>query len=198
MSTRLPSEQTRGVYDLVTIRLHWATAGLVALLWIIGRTISWMPRGPLRVDAWSVHVLLGVALTGVVIARVFWRLHRGRTAIASHSGAVDIAASIVHFALYVLLIALLALGIMNVFAHGFAMFNLWKLPKVGDAGFEHTINEWHGLVANVLVALAALHSAAALGHHFVRKDGVLGRMIPGLATRAARRDRRSEGPHTFE
>jgi len=183
MSIDRPSEPTRGLYDLVTIRLHWATAGLVALLWTVGRTTSWMPRGPWRVDVWSVHVLLGVALTGVVVARIIWRLRRGRTSIASEAGSSDIAATIVHFALYILLVAVLALGIVNVFAHGFPMFNLWKLPKVGDADFEHTINAWHGLVANVLVALAALHSAAALGHHFVRRDGVLGRMIPGLAPR---------------
>jgi cytochrome b561 len=72
---------------------------------------------------------------------------------------------------------------VNVFAHGFPIFDLWRLQKIGDPGFEHAINEWHGLVADVLVALAALHSAAALWHHFVRRDGVLGRMIPGLAPR---------------
>jgi cytochrome b561 len=38
----------------------------------------------------------------------------------------------------------------------------------------------HFSLALVLVALAALHIAAALFHHFIRKDGVLSRMLPSM------------------
>jgi len=54
-------------YDKVTIRLHWATAVLVAIQFLIGRTTNFLPRGPLRVDIWSVHVMLGFALAVVVV-----------------------------------------------------------------------------------------------------------------------------------
>jgi cytochrome b561 len=37
----------------------------------------------------------------------------------------------------------------------------------------------HELVAYLLVALIALHAAAALFHHFVRRDNVLKAMQPG-------------------
>ena len=37
----------------------------------------------------------------------------------------------------------------------------------------------HELVAYLLVALVALHAAAALFHHFVRRDNVLNAMLPG-------------------
>ena len=169
---------TQETYDPVTIRLHWATVGLVSILWIIGRTTPLMPRGALRVDVWSVHVLLGVVLTGVVVTRVAWRLSRGRILPAPDRGTLRVAATIVHFALYLLLFTVIVLGITNAFAHAFAMFNVWNLPKIGDDSFSRTINGLHGLAANSLVALAALHSGAALFHHFVRRDSVLGRMAP--------------------
>jgi cytochrome b561 len=41
------------------------------------------------------------------------------------------------------------------------------------------VKEIHELGANLILALAALHAAAALWHHFVRRDNVLTRMLPG-------------------
>ena len=46
----------------------------------------------------------------------------------------------------------------------------------------------HELVADLLLALIALHAAAALFHHFVRHDDVLRTMLPG-------RRRRAHAPH---
>jgi len=37
-------------YDRPTIVLHWLTAVLVTVQWLIGRTTGLMARGPLRVD----------------------------------------------------------------------------------------------------------------------------------------------------
>jgi hypothetical protein len=33
--------------------------------WLMGMTISFLPRGPLHVDVWSIHVLFGFGLAGV-------------------------------------------------------------------------------------------------------------------------------------
>ncbi len=35
-------------YDLTTIWLHWATVALIIVLWVIGQTADWAPRGPFR------------------------------------------------------------------------------------------------------------------------------------------------------
>ncbi len=78
---------TPDVYDKVTIRLHWATAALVSILWVMGRTIGFMPRGPLRLDMWSVHILLGTMLTGVLVARIVWRATSGRKLPSNHNRA---------------------------------------------------------------------------------------------------------------
>ncbi len=39
-----------GSYDRITIALHWSTAALVAVLWVIGQTADWIPDGPLNTD----------------------------------------------------------------------------------------------------------------------------------------------------
>jgi cytochrome b561 len=75
------------------------------------------------------------------------------------------------------------LGWMNASYRGFPviMFGL-ELPKLlatRAGGFGWT-GDVHGLLATyVLLALAGLHVAAALYHYFIRRDGVLQRMLPG-------------------
>jgi hypothetical protein len=74
-------------------------------------------------------------------------------------------------------------SITNVFAHGFPLFNLWHFPKFGGDEFMRSVNAWHGLLANIIITVALFHSAAALFHHHVIKDGVLRRMWSTLTER---------------
>jgi cytochrome b561 len=94
------------------------------------------------------------------------------------------AAVATHRLLDLLLLIMVALGITNVFAHGFPLFNLWHFPKFGGNEFMRSINAWHGLIANVIITVALFHSAAALFHHHVIKDEVLRGMWPTLPDRA--------------
>jgi cytochrome b561 len=171
-------EPTSEVYDKVTIRLHWMTAILVALLWLIGRTTNFLPRGPLRVDIWSLHVLLGFLLAGVLLTRIVWRAAYGLRLYPAESGVRHLLAMMTHQFLYLLLLVVVTLGVLNVFAHAFPLFNVWHFPKLGDDDFVYRINNWHGDVANVIAAVALFHAAAALIHHYVIKDTVLSRMWP--------------------
>jgi cytochrome b561 len=172
------SENPPQVYDRTTIALHWATAILVAIQFLIGRTTNFLPRGPLRVDIWSMHVLFGFALAGVVVLGMLWRVARGRRLPSLNRGILNLTAVATHRLLDLLLLIMVALGITDVFAHGFPLFNLWHFPKIGGHEFLHSVNAWHGLIANIIVTVALLHSAAALFHHHVIKDGVLRRMWP--------------------
>jgi cytochrome b561 len=164
------------VYDKVTIRLHWLTAILVGMLWLIGTTTNFLQRGPLRVDIWSVHVLLGLTLASVLLARIVWRAVYGVHFV--DRGIGHRLATMTHRLLYLLLLVVVALGLLNVFAHAFPLFKIWHFPKLGDNDFMHRINTWHGVVANLIAAFVLLHAAAALFHHYVVKDAVLSRMWP--------------------
>ncbi len=176
------SQTAPQIYDRTTIMLHWTTAILVAIQFLVGRTTNFLPRGPLRVDIWSVHVLFGFALAGVLILGRLWRATQGRQLPPLNHGVLHLAAVATHRLLDLLLVAIVALGIANVFAHGFPLFNYWHFPKLGG-DFMRSINAWHGLLANIIIAVALLHAGAALFHRYVINDGVLRRMWPGLGAR---------------
>jgi cytochrome b561 len=179
-------------YDGATISVHWITALLVALLWVIGQTGDWLPKGTLQSAYWSTHVVLGFALVVLVIYRIGWRATAGRRLPPADPAALHVLAKASHYALYILLIVVLALGVTNAFVRGYHIFGLFELPQLGDKSLRKPITNWHGLAANILLGLAALHALAALGHHYVLRDGVLRRMMPSprrpLIYRGARPD----------
>jgi cytochrome b561 len=165
-------------YDRTTISLHWITAGLVVVLWIIGQTADWLPDGPLNTDYWSIHVVLGFALAAVIAWRMIWRNAGGSRLPAADTGVLYVAAKATHYGLYLLLLAVVVLGIFNAFVRGYNLFNLVNLPQIGDRAMRKPITHWHGFVANLLLVLAGLHAAAALFHHYIIRDSVLARMVP--------------------
>ncbi|WP_426268857.1 cytochrome b [Dyella kyungheensis] len=164
-------------YDRPTIVLHWLSAALVIMQWVIGRMTGLLPRGPVRIDIWSVHVLLGVCITLVLIARIAWRCSRGRRLPGKGTPVERVAARIMHGALYTVLAIVLVLGFANTYVHGFPLFSMLTLPGKQGIATILSVNRWHSLAANVLAALIFLHTLAALFHHYVYRDGVLRRML---------------------
>jgi len=167
-------------YDPTTIALHWATAVLVVVLWVIGQTADWIPNGPANTRYWSVHVVLGFALAAVIGWRIAWRGSRGRRLPRVDTGTLRVFAKATHYSLYALLLTVAVLGIVNAFVRGYNLFDLAHLPQVGDRAWRKPITQWHGLAANIFLGLALFHAAAALVHHYVWRDGLLHRMLPGL------------------
>lgn len=165
-------------YDRRTRILHWSVGGLVAFMWLMAQGNSFLQKGPLRLRIWSVHVLLGFLLAALVVARIGWRVSRGRRLPPVKPGLWGHAASLVHYLLYLLLVAVVVLGIMNVFGHGFPLFGVWKFPRFWEKPFQHQVADWHGLAANIIAGVAAMHGLAALWHHLVLRDGTLRRMWP--------------------
>jgi cytochrome b561 len=163
-----------------TIWLHWATAGLVALLWVIGQTIDFAPSGNLRVDYRSVHIVLGIALAGVLAVRIFWRLTRGGMLPPLDTGPMLLIAQMTHLALYALMLAAVCLGVANVWVRGDSLFNLVTVPAFapGNTALRKTVEGWHALATNAVVIVAGVHASAALFHHLVLRDSTLRRMLP--------------------
>ena len=173
-----PQAQIAPTYDRTTIALHWITATSVAILWIIGQTADWFPDGPVNTAYWSVHVVLGFVLAAVLAWRLLWRTSGGRRLPAADTGALHVFAKTTHYLLYGLLLVVVGLGIVNAFVRGYNLFDLVHLPQVGDRAWRRPITDWHGLAANILLGLALFHAAAALVHHYLWHDHVLGRMVP--------------------
>ncbi len=169
-------------YDRLTIWLHWLTAGLVLVLWALAQIIDfWPPASFGRVAVRSTHILLGLVLVAILLARLIWRLHGGRQLPPAQTGLLGLAARLTHWALYGLLTLALAAGIANVWVRGDSFFGLFRLVSFapGDRAMRQLIGSLHEVPTNLILIVAGLHAAAALFHHFIKRDGVLRRMLPG-------------------
>jgi cytochrome b561 len=166
-------------YDRMTIVLHWTVVFLVVEQFLGAQIIDWFPRGPLRTDARSVHIVLGVTLAAVLAVRIAWRLTLGRQ-LAADRGLLNHAARFVHQLLYVLLIAMVLVGIVLTSARGdsiFGAFSVWSFSP-GNRAPADWIGEVHETLAWTIIVVAALHAVAALFHRMILKDQVLQRMWP--------------------
>ena len=105
-------------YDSTSIWMHWVTAATVLLLWILGQTIDWFPRGTPRTGARTAHILLGATLAVLLIARIAWRARRGHRIVPSVPERFRSTARVMHWLLYVVLGAAIVLGISNAWIRG--------------------------------------------------------------------------------
>ena len=181
-----PAHVAAARYDATSIAFHWITVALIGTLWIVGQTINDIPRGAWRIDYRSVHFLLGATLGGVILGRMAWRRWRGDEVPELGGRLAALAARVVHFALYALVLGTVALGVLTALGQGANVFGLFSLPQLGLHAAAHRLRGLHSLAANAILILAGLHAAAALGHHFVLRDPTLRRMLPARrrATRA--------------
>jgi cytochrome b561 len=73
-------------------------------------------------------------------------------------------------------------GITAQFADGDALpvFGLFEIasPWAKNHQFAETVEEVHEFLANALVIVAVVHTAAALAHHWLLRDRTLTRMLP--------------------
>ena len=195
-----PIDTTETRYDGRTIFYHWTVAALVVVQWVEGQLIGYMPRGPLRLDAWSLHIVGGVVLGVLLVRRIVWRLTRGRRLPAADGPLLEMGAKAAHYALYALLIAIVVLGVSIIAARGFPMFNVFRIPPLGaqHSNLGHELVGWHRMIANWILILAGVHAVAALFHHYVWRDGVLRRMLPSPTPAAATRPAAAPRPSAAE
>ncbi|TXN27506.1 cytochrome b/b6 domain-containing protein [Methylobacterium sp. WL19] len=177
----MPSRETS--YDGTTITLHWLTAGLVLVLWLVGTFLEdLLPKGPLRSGIWSAHFVLGFVFTGVIVALLTWRHTKGRPLPVEDPGPLHILAKATHAALYLLLFVIAGLGIANGFVRGVTLIGPLELPQLGDPEWRRPLTHWHGIAANILMTVALFHACAALVHHYLWHDAALRRILPGRAS----------------
>ncbi|TIS61847.1 MAG: cytochrome b [Mesorhizobium sp.] len=165
--------------------LHWALFALVILLYALTYGEDLLPRGDPTVDAiWRLHISFGLLLAALVFWRVVLRGVRGAPRLPAEMPAPERAAAKVgHFALYALLVAIPVLGILLTWFRGDALsfFGLFTVPApfAPDRTTARAIRELHSLCANGILIVAGIHALAALYHHFIRRDTILTRMLPG-------------------
>lgn len=151
-------------YSGLQIGLHWATAALIVGNYFISEGMedafdAKMEGGAFGglVPTW--HVWAGLTLLALVLLRLILRLTTGAPAQAQ-TGPAALAASAVHWVLYAMMVAVPVLGA-----------SAWFL------GIDEAA-DLHVLVMNAMMLLILAHTAVAIFHHFVLRDGLLKRMSP--------------------
>lgn len=168
-------------YDNVTIGLHWTIVILIAAQWLGAELIDFVPDRAMHKLYWSFHISLGVLFAVAVVVHLWWRTTRGRRLPASNEEGWKTATTMMQTTLLWLPVLLALLGFGIVLARGWTLFGVVNIPMVPGgsrhlAGQIHGIHEW---TAHVVVFLATGHAAAALFHHYVLRDRLLGRMSRG-------------------
>lgn len=180
-ATRIVAGDDGTNYDPVAITLHWAVALLVLFQFISAIIWDDFPRGT-RLELQDLHVSFGVIFAALIIARVAWRLLPGHQLSSLNAGWVRITSKVVHYLLYLLLVSQAVSGFVLRWAQGHPVsFFGVDLPAPFGAvekGARHQIHAIHEWIGWTIVIVAFAHALAALYHHYVLKDRVLGRMFP--------------------
>ena len=177
-----PADRSR--YDGMTIALHWLTALLVIVMFALPQIWQQLERRtPPRLFLIDLHFSLGITLAGIVLVRILWRAVLGRRLPHAGPELARRASRIVHWALYILLPAQLALGFLLRWAQHQPLpyFGLFVIPDPFSIPLEArtvigVLHEWN---AWVIIVLSGAHAVAALLHHYVLRDGLLHRMMLG-------------------
>jgi cytochrome b561 len=168
-------------YDAGAIAFHWVIAALVLFNLWLGIFHDALP------DEWKVmpvHKSVGITVLALSIARLGWRLtHRPPPFPAGTPAREKALAKVVHWLFYALLILLPLSGwlLSSDPRRPRPIDWFWQgevpvLPVSHDVA--ETAHDLHGPMGYLMAALVLLHIAAALGHHFLRRDRLLARMLP--------------------
>lgn len=171
-------------YSNGTRVLHWLSVLAIAVAFLameiredMARSHEWRPL------VTQLHFWAGLLVLAVLPARVWLHVSRPTPTIIPPPGAwAALAARATHVALYVALLAQPLLGLATAGADG----KIVVVPLVGIALpplmaaselWANRLEDFHELLANGLLALIGLHVAAALWHHFGRRDNTVRRML---------------------
>lgn len=174
------------------VLFHWAAAVLIAMLAASGWTMTRLPQGgEAQFAVYQAHKAAGIAMLLLSLARIVWRpFAPPLTPLGPLPGQRRVART-VHATLFALTLAVPLAGWCLVSASrldipmDLVAGLVWpKIPPLEDlapttkAAWEPILVRAHAALATALVALAALHGAAAIYHHVMRDDATLRRMLP--------------------
>jgi cytochrome b561 len=176
---------TASEWGLAARVLHWAGALLIAYLLAHGWWMTHMAAREARLPNYALHADLGYVLLALVLIRLAWRWMEATPDLPPDSRPWERwAAHAVHWSLYGLMLAASLTGwaLAGTFRQPFnrMLGGLIEVPALvtsQERAVHGFFEETHGILAWVLLAAVGLHVAAALRHHFVKRNDILRRMI---------------------
>ncbi|MEZ5788086.1 MAG: cytochrome b [Xanthobacteraceae bacterium] len=171
-------------YTLPARMLHWLTAIIVIGMIPAGIYMVNASAGPTKDLLFNLHRSFGVVLLPIMLLRLTYRVLVPPPPLPKDIPPMQrLGAHATHWALYALLIIQPIVGWIATSAYRapISVFWLFELPPIWaeDRPFSETMFFVHRMLGLTIAALVLVHIAAALYHHFVRRDDVLLRMVRG-------------------
>lgn len=175
-------------YTRTAIALHWLIALLILAALPLGLYMTGLKLSPTKLRLYSYHKWLGVTVALLAIARLGWRWrHPAPPPPAGMPEWQKQAAAALHHVLYVFMLLIPLTGWLMSSAKGVPTVYLGVVPLpdllAKDAFLGDLLAIVHASLNYLLAGLIAAHVGAALKHHFIDRDDVLTRMLPGLGRR---------------
>lgn len=175
---------TRDSYGSVTKTLHWLIALLIIAMLIIGFVMTSLPEGSTQHDLVAWHKSIGMIILFLMVIRLGWRFANPPPLLpATVPSWEKFAARSLQNVFYLLLFAMPISGwLMSSWGEHPVMVLGWfnaalpvakNKPMADNAWIAHQVMAW------IIIGCLVLHIAAALKHHFIEKNNVLKRMLPG-------------------
>jgi cytochrome b561 len=167
--------------------LHWLMAAFIVLVMIpAGLTMTRLGEGETTNTLYELHKSFGVIIFALAVVRAGLRLIRGAPPLEPGIPAWQrFAAHVSHSALYMLIVLVPITGWIATSACCAPVNLFWTvpvtLPVTGGEDFAKAVFRLHYGFVYTLMAIVTIHVAAALHHHFVRRDRTLVRMLPDAA-----------------
>ncbi|MEL6479637.1 MAG: cytochrome b [Pseudomonadota bacterium] len=172
--------------------LHWASAGVILFMLGLGVYMTnFVDDVYAQFGLFQTHKSWGFVAFTLGVLRIGWRLANPSPALPDGMSALErIGAKAGHLALYVLVIAMPLTGWLTATAsplqdsYGIKnmVFGLFEMPDPivpGTQALEDLFSTMHLACGIALTALILGHAAVALRHQFVKRDGLLRRMVLG-------------------
>lgn len=180
----MPSTIDVQKYSRTMIAFHWAMFLLIVGVFAAMELRDLYPRGSAERDiikSW--HYTLGLTVFFLVLARLAVRLTSPKPAIVPPLPAWQrVASQTFHVLLYMFMIAMPIGGWLILSGEGKSIpfwFGTHLPALIGpDKELAEVVEDVHKTVANIGYALIGLHAAAALFHHYFRRDNTLERILP--------------------
>jgi cytochrome b561 len=173
----------RATFGTTARIIHWIMAVLVILMLAAGLIMTQEIDRSIRNPLFIFHKGTGAVLLLLVAFRIIWRLTHPAPPLPRTIPAIQrFAAYATHLGLYVFLVIMVVSGYVRVTTGGFPieLLNALGIPPLlpkADAVAE-TAKTIHATAKYGLLALIAMHVAAAAYHGLVLRDGVFSRMWP--------------------
>jgi cytochrome b561 len=181
-------------YGAVAMAFHWLIAAAILFnIWFGNYVHDMADDDPNHFAYVQIHKSIGLTVLALAFARLVWRLFDPPPPLPETMKPWERwAAKTSHLLLYGLMFAIPLTGWALVSSSPLGIPTFWfglfewphlpflaDLPRAEKSVLRPQIFEAHEILATVMLYVFAVHALAGLKHHFIDRDSVLKRMLPG-------------------